>query len=35
VLVEVMLAEVQLKDELSFGIDWFLSTRNNTSGAYA
>jgi general secretion pathway protein D len=33
VLVEVTLAEVLLTDELSFGIDWFLKTRNNTSGA--
>ena len=32
VLVEVTLAEVLLTDELSFGIDWFLKTRNNTSG---
>lgn len=32
VLVEVMLAEVTLKDDLSFGIDWFLTARNNTSG---
>ena len=32
VLVEVMLAEVKLTDELKFGIDWFLKTRNNTSG---
>jgi general secretion pathway protein D len=27
-----MLAEVKLTDELKFGIDWFLKTRNNTSG---
>src|SRR5260221_230698 len=33
VLVEVMLAEVTLTDDLSFGIDWFVSTRNNTSGS--
>jgi len=33
VLVEVMLAEVTLTDDLSFGIDWFLTARNNTSGA--
>jgi general secretion pathway protein D len=33
VLVEVMLAEVTLTDDLSFGIDWFLKARNNTSGA--
>ncbi len=32
VLVEVTLAEVTLTDELSFGIDWFLKSRNNTSG---
>ena len=32
VLVEVMLAEVTLSDDLSFGIDWFLTARNNTSG---
>jgi general secretion pathway protein D len=32
VLVEVTLAEVQLTDELSFGIDWFLRGRNGTSG---
>ena len=32
VLVEVMLAEVKLTDDLSFGIDWFLKSRNNTSG---
>ena len=32
VLVEVMLAEVTLTDDLSFGIDWFLTARNNTSG---
>ena len=33
VLVEVTLAEVLLSDELSFGIDWFLRGRNNTTGA--
>jgi general secretion pathway protein D len=33
VLVEVMLAEVTLTDDLKFGIDWFISTRNNTSGS--
>jgi general secretion pathway protein D len=33
VLVEVFLAEVTLTDNLSFGIDWFLRMRNNTSGA--
>jgi general secretion pathway protein D len=32
VLVEVMLAEVTLTDDLSFGIDWFLTARNNTTG---
>jgi general secretion pathway protein D len=32
VLVEVMLAEVTLTDNLKFGIDWFISARNNTSG---
>jgi general secretion pathway protein D len=32
VLVEVMLAEVTLTDDLKFGIDWFLTARNNTSG---
>ena len=32
VLVEVLLAEVTLKDDLQFGIDWFITTRNNTSG---
>ena len=32
VLVEVMLAEVKLTDDLKFGIDWFLTTRNNTFG---
>jgi general secretion pathway protein D len=32
VLVEVLLAEVTLTDELQFGIDWFIRTRNNTSG---
>jgi general secretion pathway protein D len=33
VLVEVFLAEVTLTDNLTFGIDWFIRTRNNTSGA--
>jgi general secretion pathway protein D len=33
VLVEVLLAEVTLTDGLEFGIDWFISARNNTSGA--
>ncbi len=32
VLVEVLLAEVTLVDGLEFGIDWFISARNNTSG---
>ena len=32
VLVEVTLAEVKLTDDLSFGIDWFIRMRNNTSG---
>jgi general secretion pathway protein D len=32
VLVEVLLAEVTLTDDLQFGIDWFIRTRNNTSG---
>jgi len=29
VMVEVMLAEVSLTDDLTFGIDWFLRGRNN------
>jgi general secretion pathway protein D len=33
VLVEVLLAEVTLTDDLKFGIDWFIHTRNNTSGS--
>jgi len=33
VLVEVMLAEVKLTDELSLGLNYFLNTRNNTTGA--
>jgi general secretion pathway protein D len=33
VLVEVMLAEVTLTDTLKFGIDWFITMRNNTSGS--
>lgn len=33
VLVEVMLAEVTLSDDLSFGLDYFIRTRNNTTGA--
>jgi len=32
VLVEVMLAEVTLTDDITFGIDWFLTLNNNTSG---
>ena len=32
VLVEVLLAEVTLTDELAFGIDWFITARNNTNG---
>jgi general secretion pathway protein D len=32
VLVEVMLAEVLLTDELRLGIEWFINTRNNTTG---
>ncbi|MEP7068726.1 MAG: type II secretion system secretin GspD [Usitatibacter sp.] len=32
VLVEVLLAEVTLSDDLAFGINWFISTRNRTSG---
>jgi general secretion pathway protein D len=32
VLVEVMLAEVTLTDNLSFGIDWFITARNFTTG---
>ena len=33
VKVEVLVAEVALKDELKYGIEWFISTRNNTTGA--
>ena len=33
VRVEVLIAEVALKDELKYGIEWFISTRNNTTGA--
>ena len=33
VRVEVLIAEVALKDELKYGIEWFISTRNNTSGS--
>ena len=32
VLVEVMLAEVTLSDNLSLGLNYFLHTRNNTTG---
>jgi len=32
VLVEVLLAEVLLTDDLQFGIDWFIKSRNNTFG---
>ena len=32
VLVEVMLAEVALRDDLSLGIEWFINRRNNISG---
>lgn len=35
VLVEVMLAEVTLTDDLSLGLEYFLSTRNNTTGRLA
>ncbi len=33
VSVEVLVAEVTLNDELKFGIEWFINTRNNTVGA--
>ena len=33
VSVEVLVAEVQLTDELKFGIEWFINSRNNTVGA--
>lgn len=33
VLVEVMLAEVLLTDNADFGIDWFITLNNNTSGS--
>jgi len=33
VRVEVLIAEVALKDELKYGIEWFINTRNNTSGS--
>jgi general secretion pathway protein D len=32
VLVEVMLAEVLLRDEMRLGIEWFLNRQNNVSG---
>ncbi|MFZ3321592.1 MAG: type II secretion system secretin GspD [Usitatibacter sp.] len=32
VMVEVFLAEVELTDDLSLGIEWFLKTRNGTTG---
>ena len=32
VLVEVMLAEVILRDDLRLGLEYFINTRNNTSG---
>ncbi len=32
VLVEVMLAEVTLSDNFDFGIDWFVTLNNSTSG---
>jgi general secretion pathway protein D len=33
VLVEVMVAEVTLTDDIKFGIEWFINSRNNTVGA--
>ena len=33
VLVEVLLAEVKLTDNLQYGLDWYLRTRNNTVGS--
>ena len=33
VSVEVLVAEVTLTDDLSFGIDWFIKARNNTVGS--
>ncbi len=33
VMVEVLVARVTLKDELKFGIEWFINARNNTRGA--
>jgi hypothetical protein len=32
VLVESAARRVTLTDDLQFGIDWFIKTRNNTSG---
>lgn len=32
VLVEVLIAEVRLSDELRFGLEWFVTARNNTVG---
>jgi general secretion pathway protein D len=32
VLVEVLLAEVTLTDDLSLGLEWYVHTRNSTSG---
>ncbi len=34
VLVEVLLAEVNLTDDLQFGIDWFINTRWRGQGTY-
>ena len=33
VLVEVLVAEVTLTDDIKFGIEWFINSRNNTVGA--
>jgi general secretion pathway protein D len=33
VSVEVLVAEVTLTDDLKFGIEWFINSRNNTTGA--
>ncbi len=33
VRVEVLIAEVELKDNLKYGIEWFINTRNSTTGA--
>jgi general secretion pathway protein D len=32
VLVEVLLAEVSLTDSMNLGLEWYISTRNNTRG---